>query len=69
MVEEEVVKIVRNHVENEFPKDCSTCNHRFASLKEYVEYTVSTGKPISYDAERGDWKPLKPLGTFSLRTC
>lgn len=69
MVENEVVKIVTNHVENEFPMDCSTCNHRFASLKEYLEYTTSTGKPISYDAERGDWKPLKPIGTFSLRTC
>ncbi len=69
MVENEVVKIVTNHVENEFPKDCSTCNHWFASLKEYLEYTTPAGKPISYDAERGDWKPLKPFGTFSLRTC
>ena len=69
MVEDEVVKIVYKHVEKQFPMDCSTCNHHFASLKEYLEYTSPTGKPISYDAERGDWKPLKPFGTFSLRTC
>ncbi len=69
MVENEVVKIVTNHVEKQFPMDCSMCNHHFASLKVYLEYTAPTGKPISYDAERGDWKPLKPFGTFSLRTC
>lgn len=69
MVEDEVVKIIRNHIETQFPMDCSTCNHRFASLKEYLEYTTQTGKPISYDAERKDWMPFKPLGTFSLRNC
>ena len=69
MTEDEVIKIVGKHVEKLFPMVCSTCNHRFASLKEYLEDTIPIGKPISYDAERGDWKPLKPLGTFSLRNC
>ena len=69
MVDNKVIKIIRTHVENQFPMNCSMCNHRFASLKEYVEYTIQSGKPISYDADRGNWRPLKPFGTFSLRNC
>ena len=69
MTEGEAVKIIRKHVENQFPMNCSTCNHQFASLKEYLQNTTPVGTPVSYDAERGDWKPLNPLGAFSLRNC
>ena len=69
MIEGEVVKIVRSHIENQFPRNCSTCSHRFASLKEYLEYTTHLGNPVSYDAEMRRWMPLKPLGTFSLANC
>jgi hypothetical protein len=69
MNEVEVIKIVRNHVEQKFPMTCSVCGHRFASLKEYLEYTTHQGKPLSHDAEAGDWRPREPLGTFSFANC
>jgi len=67
--EVEVVEIVRKHVERQFPMSCSTCGHRFASLKEYLEYTTHLGNPISYDAESGNWRPWEPVGTVSFANC
>lgn len=69
MREAEVVRIVRKHVEQKFPMDCSTCGHSFASLKEYLEYTTHMGNPVSYDAEAGDWQPRDPVGTLSFANC
>ena len=67
--EDQVIKIIRTNVENQFPKNCSACGHQFSSLKEYLQNTVHLGKPYSYDAEMQDWKPQKPLGTFSFSQC
>jgi hypothetical protein len=67
--EVEVVEIIRRHVERKFPMVCSSCGHRFASLKEYLEYTTPLGNPISYDAQAGNWRPLKPLGTLAFANC
>jgi hypothetical protein len=69
LVEAEVITIVRNHIERQFPMKCSMCAHPFASLKEYLEYTTHLGKPVSYDADAGDWQPLEPLGTLSYANC
>jgi hypothetical protein len=69
MKELEVIAIVRKHVEQKFPMTCSTCGHRFASLKEYLEYTTHLGNPISYDAESGNWRPWEPVGTLSFANC
>ena len=48
---------------------CSSCRHRFASLKEYLEYTAPLGNPISYDADAGNWRPREPMGTLAFRNC
>jgi hypothetical protein len=32
---------------------------------EILRNTTHTGKPVSYDADMGDWKPLRPVGTLS----
>ena len=45
------------------------CEHRFLTLKDYLEYTTHLGKPVSYDAEKGDWQPREPLGTISYANC
>jgi hypothetical protein len=45
------------------------CEHRFLTLKDYLEYTTHLGKPVSYDAEKGDWQPHEPLGTLSYANC
>ena len=69
LVEAEVVTIVRDHIERRFPMNCSMCGHLFTSLKDYLEYTTHLGRPISYDADARDWRPLKPLGTLSYANC
>ena len=60
MTEAEVVRIMREHLEGQFPKVCNTCKRRYATLREDPLNTQTVG-PASYDAEVGDWN-LCPLG-------
>ena len=69
MTEKQVIRIIRAHIERQFPKDCLTCGRRFSSLKEYLENTTHLGDPHSIDAALGDWQPKRPLGTFSCADC
>jgi hypothetical protein len=69
MTEADVVRIMREHLEGLFPKDCPTCCRRFATLREYLLITTHLGPAIPYDAELGDWKPLRPLGTMTYANC
>jgi len=69
MNEDKVVKIIRHFIEKQFPKECSCCKRRFMTLKEYLQVTTHLGKPISYDADLGEWQPKKPLGTHSFSNC
>lgn len=69
MNEEKVVEIVKDYIERQFPKKCKYCNREFRSLKEYLKLTTHVGKPISFDADVGEWKPEKPIGTHSYANC
>ena len=69
MSEDEVVQIVRQHIESKFPLTCSKCGHTFSSLKDYLTQTTHVGHPVSYDAEIEDWRPRNPLGTISFANC
>ncbi len=69
MNEVEVVQIIRSFIEEQFPKKCPNCNRVFTSLKEYVLETSHVGKPVSFDADMGEWKPEKPMGTHSYANC
>ena len=69
MNEMEVVQIVRSHIERQFPKKCQNCNREFRTLKEYLQVTTHVGKPVSIDADIGEWKPEKPIGTHSYANC
>jgi len=68
MTEAEVVRIMRQHLEGLFLKVCPVCLRRFATLREYLLTTTQLGPAMPYDAELGDWKPLRPLGTMSYAT-
>jgi hypothetical protein len=69
MTEAEVVRIMRDHLEKLFPKYCSNCNRRFASLREYLQVTEHLGSAMPYDADAGNWNPIKPLGTMTFSNC
>lgn len=69
MTEADVIRAMREHLEGLFPKDCPNCNRRFATLREYLLVTKHLGPPMPYDAEFGDWNPLRPVGTVTLANC
>jgi hypothetical protein len=69
MIEAEVVRLMREHLESQFPKVCPTCQRHFASLYDYIQNTYRVEPSISYDAEVGDWNPKEPIGTATYSTC
>ncbi len=69
MNEAEVVAAMRRHLESQFPKTCPLCQREFGSLREYLINTAPHGDAVPYDAEMGNWQPLRPLGTVTLANC
>ena len=69
MTEAEVLRLMREHLEGQFPKNCAKCKRRFATLREYLLITKHLGSAIPYDANLGQWEPLQPLGTFTYSQC
>jgi hypothetical protein len=69
LIEDQIINIIREEVESQFPKDCTACGYRFCSLKEYIENITHLGKPRSYDAEMQNWQPTSPLGIFAFSNC
>ncbi len=69
LTEEEVIKVMREHLESLFPKTCGNCQRSFATLKEYLLSTTHVGSAIPYDADAGDWRPLNPSGTVTYANC
>lgn len=67
--EARVIHIMREHWEGLFPKVCARCVRRYETLEEYLLATTYLGPPVSYDAERGDWHPLHPIGILVLTNC
>lgn len=69
MTEKEVISIMRDHLESQFPKVCPCCNLTMTSLREYLLITEHLGPAISYDAECGRWRPSKPWGAITYANC
>jgi hypothetical protein len=69
MIEAEVVRIMRDHLEGLFPKVCPNCRRRFATLRDYLLITKHRGTATPYDADLGDWQPMEPLGTMTYANC
>jgi hypothetical protein len=67
--EDEALALMRAHLQTQFPKRCERCGRVYASLADYYRNTRSAGPPVSYDAEVGNWQPLRPAGTVSLADC
>ena len=69
MNEDEVISLIRKHIEGFFPKLCGNCGRRFDTLKEYIQTTDIRGSVISHDVSFGDWEPETPLGTVTYANC
>jgi len=69
MTEDDVISIVLNHLEGQFPKTCSNCGLEFKDLKDYLLNTTHLGDPVSYDAEVENWQSTTQFGTFSHANC
>jgi hypothetical protein len=69
MTEDEAVRILRKYFEGLFPKVCPNCKRRFATFPEYIETTKRIGRPISYDAELGNWNTAQPIGCVAMANC
>ena len=69
MTEQAALALIREHVEKQFPRTCSTCARQFPTMKDYLRASSPLGAPVSYDAEEGDWNPAHPIGTYALATC
>jgi len=69
VTEADVIKKMREHLEGQFPKVCNNCHCRFATLREYLQITKHRGAAMPYDADAGNWLPLKPIGTVSYADC
>ena len=69
MTDAEVLQVVRRHFESLFPKTCSTCGWRYATLREYILTTKRVGSAKSYDADLGDWQTSSPIGSLAYADC
>lgn len=69
MSEADVVTAMRKHLEGHFPMSCQVCQHRYATLREYLLQTEHQGDAIPFDAEQSNWQPLRPIGTVTLSNC
>jgi hypothetical protein len=69
MTDAELIQMLRKFYEGLFPKVCSNCGRRFATLREYIEATQRLWPSLDYDIELGDLKTLKPIGGLAMANC
>jgi hypothetical protein len=69
LTEAEVIRVVREHLEGQFPKSCSVCKRSYGSFREFLLTTKTVGSTMSHDAELNDWNPVVPLGTAMYVNC
>jgi hypothetical protein len=69
MTEAELIGVMRQHLEKQFPKKCGVCERMYVNLKDYLLHTKHVGPPKSYDADLGIFQPTRPIGTMSLANC
>lgn len=69
MKENDVIETIRSYILTQFPMECACCHKRYSTFADFIRDTTYAGKPISYDAEQGDWIPFKPIGTVGFSQC
>jgi hypothetical protein len=67
--DQEVIGIVRRHLESKFPRECSRCGRRYESLAEYLLQTTHVGDPWSADDPAAKAQPIRLIGTISYANC
>lgn len=67
--DEEVIEIVRRHLESKFPKECARCRRRYDSLASYLLGTTHVGSPVSADDPFKAIQPAKLVGVISYANC
>ncbi|HEX7652337.1 MAG TPA: hypothetical protein VF607_02450 [Verrucomicrobiae bacterium] len=66
---QEVIEVIYQHILTLFPKPCPNCGRVYTSYQDYLATVEVVGKPISYDIEVNDFKPVDPSGNFSFANC
>ena len=69
LTEAEVIRIMRAHLQGLFPKVCPKCGKRFDTLRDFLLSTEHVGPAVPYDAEAGDWRHVKSIGTTTFANC
>lgn len=69
MTADEAIELTRAHIERQFPRACTRCKRRYATLAQYVQETTHVGEPQSYDAELEQVQVAAPIGTIALANC
>lgn len=65
--EEEVVQILMAYCRGLFPRQCTTCQREFPTVRDYVTVTHPLGPYISYDVQTARQVPA--IGTLALSNC
>ncbi len=69
MQRNEIILLVIKFISNQFPRTCRCCGKTYYTIADYTQNTIQVGKPISYDADDGDWNPVNPIGLVSIANC
>ena len=69
LTEAEVIRLIREHLEGQFPKVCAACQRSYGSFREFLLITAPVGSTMSYDAQLNDWNPVVPMGTATYVNC
>jgi hypothetical protein len=69
MSENEAIDLIIDHLNGLFPKTCPNCQHRYESLRDFYLETTAMGNAVSYDLEKNDLQPEKPLGAVAVSNC
>src|ERR1700685_4063004 len=69
MTDAEIIRALRRFYEGLFPKVCSNCGRRYATLREYIEATQPLWPSLNYDIEMGHYRTAKPIGGLAMANC
>lgn len=69
MTDAEIIRALRKFYEGLFPKVCSNCGRRFATLRDYIVATQRLWPSVDYDIELDNYKTLKPIGGLAMANC
>jgi endogenous inhibitor of DNA gyrase (YacG/DUF329 family) len=70
MTEDDVIRVMRVYIEQQFPRVCPTCGRRFESLRDYLENTTHLDSPIIYEKDGEDHSVhLGPMSLANCNTC